>query len=414
MMIPRVTTAATVLLVLFSLTITQPARATFSIVAVDTVTGEVGGAGASCIAGAQIINDVIELVGAVHTQAWYVQGNQNNAHVLLEAGLTPDSILSWLYDHDVESRPEWRQYGVVTLAGGGASAAFTGVATDDWKGHRTGPGYAIQGNILLGPEIVDSMEFEFLNTEGPLEEKLMAALEAAKVPGADTRCLPNNKSSISAFIKVVRPGDGDTPYLWEVINNTSGSTDPIDLLRDAYDAWRLLEQADAELSTVSAAPLYLEAEGVMTATVTVTPLNNEGDPPSDGVESIALSNSGDGSIDPFAGDNGDGTFSGVLTSAVLPGTDTVTASVDAGGVVIDLNQRPVITYYRCGDIDGNLSDQVDIADLVYLVDYMFNGGPAPPIMGAVDADGSGGDPDIADLVHLVDFMFNDGPLPVCQ
>jgi hypothetical protein len=151
----------------------------------------------------------------------------------------------------------------------------------------------------------------------------------------------------------------------------------------------------------------------MTATVTVTPLNNEGSPPSDGVTSVSLANSGGGSIDPTASDNGDGSFSGLLTAANLPGTDTVTASVDAGGVVVELSQRPVITYYRCGDIDGNLADLVDIADLVYLVDYMFNGGPEPPIPGAVDVDGSGGELNIADLVYLVDFMFNDGPSPVC-
>jgi len=413
-MIPRVTTASAVLLLILALSAAQPVRATFSIVAVDTVTGEVGGAGASCIAGAQIINDIIESVGAVHTQAWYIAGNQQNAHVLLEAGLTPDSIISWLYDNDVQGRPEWRQYGVVTLAGNGASAGFTGVATDDWKGHLTGPGYAIQANILLGPQIIDSMEFEFLTTEGPLEEKLMAALEAAKVPGADTRCMPSDKSSISAFIKVVRPGDGGTPYLWKVIPNTSGSTDPIDLLRDAFDAWKLLKQADADFSTVGASPLYLEAEGVMTATVTVTPLNNEGDLPTDGVASVLLANSGGGGLEPVATDNGDGTFSGVLTVATMPGVDTVTASVDAGGALIVLNQRPVVTYYRCGDIDGTLTDLVDIADLIYLVDYMFSGGPTPPILPAVDVDGSSGEPDIADLVYLVDYMFSDGPAPLCQ
>ena len=56
---------------------------------------------------------------------------------------------------------------------------------------------------------------------------------------------------------------------------------------------------------------------------------------------------------------------------------------------------------------------VDIADLVYLVDYMFLGGPEPPVMAAADVDGSGGIIDIADLVYLVDFMFTDGPDPVC-
>lgn len=412
-MIPRVTTTTTILLLLLLVLAGAPVQATFSIVAVDTISGEVGGAGASCIAGSQIINDLIESVGAVHTQAWYLSGNQDNAHDLLAAGLDPDSIIGWLNANDVQNRPEWRQYGVVTLAGGGASAGFTGIATDDWKGHITGPGYAIQGNILLGPQIIDSMEFEFLNTEGPLEEKLMAALEAAKVPGADTRCMANNKSSISAFIRVVRPGDGGTTYLYEVINNTSGSTEPIDLLRVAYDAWKLLKQADADSSTVEAAPLVIEANGTDTAVVTVTPFNNEGNPPSDGVSSVSMVNSGSGGIQASAQDNGDGSFSAVLTASTATGLDTITATVEAGGQLVALNQRPVVTYYRCGDIDGSLTEVIDIADLVYLVDYMFNDGPAPPIPEAIDMDGSGGQLNIADLVYIVDYMFNDGPPPDC-
>lgn len=412
-MIPRVITSTAILLLALLMLAGAPVRATFSIVAVDTITGEVGGAGASCIAGSQIINDLIESVGAVHTQAWYLSGNQDNAHDLLAAGLTPDSIIGWLYANDVQDVPELRQYGVVTLAGNGASAGFTGFATDYWKGHITGPGYAIQGNILLGPQIIDSMEFEFLNTEGPLEEKLMAALEAAKVPGADTRCLPNNKSSISAFIRVIRPGDGGTTYLYEVINNTSGSTEPIDLLRVAFEEWKLLKRADADSSTVEATPLVIEANGSDTAVVTITPSNSEGNPPSDGVSLVTMANSGSGGIQASALDNGDGSFSALLTASTSTGLDTITATVEAGGQAVELNQRPVITYYRCGDIDGSLTNLIDISDLVYMVDYMFNAGPAPPIPEATDLDGSGGPLDIADLVYIVDYMFNGGPQPVC-
>ncbi len=70
-----------------------PAEATFSIVAVDTVNGVIGGAGASCIDNCFIIDDIIESIGAVHTQAYWLQGNKNYAHQLLAQGLTPDSII---------------------------------------------------------------------------------------------------------------------------------------------------------------------------------------------------------------------------------------------------------------------------------------------------------------------------------
>ncbi|MCK4626692.1 MAG: hypothetical protein KAV00_15365 [Phycisphaerae bacterium] len=64
-----------------------------------------------------------------------------------------------------------------------------------------------------------------------------------------------------------------------------------------------------------------------------------------------------------------------------------------------------------GDIDlsGGI---IDIADLVYLVDYMFNAGPPPPCYEEADVDATSGLIDIADLVYLVDYMFNSGPLPL--
>ncbi|MFQ5453386.1 MAG: M14 family zinc carboxypeptidase [Candidatus Zixiibacteriota bacterium] len=68
--------------------------------------------------------------------------------------------------------------------------------------------------------------------------------------------------------------------------------------------------------------------------------------------------------------------------------------------------------YICGDIDGNESEP-DIADLVYLVDYMFDSGPEPPNMSAANVDGIAG-LDIADLVYLVDFSFHQGPPLICQ
>jgi len=64
-----------------------------------------------------------------------------------------------------------------------------------------------------------------------------------------------------------------------------------------------------------------------------------------------------------------------------------------------------------GNVDYDAADQIDISDLVYLVDYMFTGGPAPVCFEEADMDCTGGIIDIADLVYLVDYMFNQGPAP---
>lgn len=67
--------------------------------------------------------------------------------------------------------------------------------------------------------------------------------------------------------------------------------------------------------------------------------------------------------------------------------------------------------YYCGDVNGSI-DFPDIADLVYLVDFMFNDGNPPPMPESADVDGSGLI-DIADLVYMVDYMFNGGPELSC-
>ena len=70
--------------------------ATFSIVAVDTTTGEIGSAGGSCIAGSIIISDIHPGVGAIHTQSYYLPSNQNYASSLMDQGYSPSEIIEFL------------------------------------------------------------------------------------------------------------------------------------------------------------------------------------------------------------------------------------------------------------------------------------------------------------------------------
>ena len=215
-----------------------PAAATFSICAVDPATGQVGSAGASCISNSIILSDVHPGVGVVHTQSYWLAANQNNARIRMDQGWSPQEIVDWLVANDAQGNPGIRQYGIVDLVDGGRSAAYTGANCGNWKGHHTGATYAIAGNILLGPEIVDAMEVAFTTTPGSLAQKLMATLQAANVPGADTRCAGNNKPAISAFIRVANPEDTAGNYYLDLnVNNTSGQTNPIDLLQDQFDAW---------------------------------------------------------------------------------------------------------------------------------------------------------------------------------
>lgn len=223
---------------------------TFSIVAVDEESGEIGSAGASCVVGAAdlggviIISEILPGRGAINGQATICipHINLNNGIEQMEAGLSPQEVLDWLYDNDAcpFGNNESRQYGVVDFDENGSAraAAFTGSAALNHAGQRVGSNYAIQGNILLGPEILDAMETAFLNASGSLAERLMAAMQGANVPGADSRCLNAGTSSTSAFLQVYQANDPlDAPTLRLNVAETATGVEPIDSLQVLFDAW---------------------------------------------------------------------------------------------------------------------------------------------------------------------------------
>jgi len=241
------------ILCLYIFSIQLQAQHTFSIIAVDPDTGEIGSAGASCVDGAaqlggvHIINEIIPNRGGINAQAWICVSphiNLENGIDQMEDGLSPDEIIQYLTENDACSaqgfNPEFRQYGIVDFSENGEtrSAAFTGNSADDYKGHILGPNYAIQGNILLGPEILEEMEKGFLETTGSLADKLMAAMQGANVAGADARCLDRETSSTSAYLKVARPDNLiNDPFLFLNIPEMPFGVEPIDSLQVLYQDW---------------------------------------------------------------------------------------------------------------------------------------------------------------------------------
>jgi uncharacterized Ntn-hydrolase superfamily protein len=187
------------------------------------------------------ITEIIPNVGAIATQAAYLPGNQVNARNEMISGDNPTQLISWLQVNDIQSNPSIRQYGVVRMVQGTAqSAAFTGTACSDYKGHILGPNYSIQGNILLGKQVLDSMESGFKRAKGDLACKLMAAMRGAKMVGADSRCAPNGSSSLFAFLKVSAPSDtfGLPSFLISLRTHTNAAIEPIDSLQVLFNAAR--------------------------------------------------------------------------------------------------------------------------------------------------------------------------------
>jgi uncharacterized Ntn-hydrolase superfamily protein len=174
-----------------------PRKSTFSIVAADLQTGEVGCAVQSkYFSVGSVVPWAWAGAGAVATQAAGVAVYGRLALEELQRGATPEAALETVLADDPGR--ETRQLGIVTADG--RAAAFTGRECLDWAGHRVGPGFAVQGNILAGEAVVDEMARAYTATVGSLVERLVAALEAGQAAGGDKR------GQQSAAIVVERAG----------------------------------------------------------------------------------------------------------------------------------------------------------------------------------------------------------------
>jgi uncharacterized Ntn-hydrolase superfamily protein len=180
-----------------------PASATFSIVAFDPVTGDLGVAVASRVFGVGNHVPWAEAgVGAVATQAAMNGGYGPRGLELLRQGLTAQQVLERLLGEDKFDRVEGRQLAIIDAKGN--IAVHTGPAASEWKGHIKGATYTVQGNILAGPHVAQAMARAFENASGELAERLYAALKAGDDAGGDRR------GRQSASILVVRKGGGSS------------------------------------------------------------------------------------------------------------------------------------------------------------------------------------------------------------
>lgn len=158
--------------------------ATFSLAARDPETGDMGVVVASKFLGVgAYVPTAVAGVGAVATQAFSNVTFGPRAIQLLSSGKTPAQCAEEFRRTD--DGIEQRQFGIV--AADGEPVTFTGSQCHAWAGGRSGPGYAAQGNILTGPEVVDALVETFLGSREPFPERLVAALTAAEAAGGDSR-----------------------------------------------------------------------------------------------------------------------------------------------------------------------------------------------------------------------------------
>jgi uncharacterized Ntn-hydrolase superfamily protein len=207
---------------------------TFSIAAIDPRTGESGVAVTTrvpCVGNG--VPWVRAGVGAVATQA--NTRTQYGIELLdaLAGGASPDEALRRALAAD--SGADSRQVGVIGRDGMGAQ--HTGKGTQPWAGHRSGRNYVTQGNLLVGPGVLEAVAKAFEASEGSprhLADRLIEALAAGQAAGGDAR--KGRAQSAAVVVADPRPGrsrraDGVTANI-----NVCEHAEPVAELRRVYDA----------------------------------------------------------------------------------------------------------------------------------------------------------------------------------
>lgn len=212
---------------------------TFSIVAIDPATGESGVTVTTrrpCVGNA--VPWVRAGVGAVATQGGTRIEYGNDVLDLLEQGLSAQDALDRVVAAD-EGR-ENRQVGVIDMRG--RTAQWTGKQQygaekqGDWVAVRTGNNYAVQGNSLVGPEVVDAVADTFEKSAGKhrhLADRMIEAIAAGQALGGDGR--HGETQSAAVLVADPRPGKSRRPDNISVDISVCEHAEPVGELRRIYD-----------------------------------------------------------------------------------------------------------------------------------------------------------------------------------
>lgn len=243
---------------------------TYSIVARDPATGQLGVAAQSCyFALGSVVPWARAGVGAVATQSLADPGYGPRCLDLLAAGATASAALEQVRAADDDR--EDRQVGVVDAAG--SVASFTGSRCIDEVSHAAAAGYTAQANMMAGAGVCEAMAEAFETAAGTLAERLVASLVAAEDKGGDAR------GRLSAALVVVDGTRHDHPWQGVLLDvRVDHSPDPLtELARlvgvgQAYSlserAWESLEAGDvtAAMSSAEAALARLPGDGEVVLT----------------------------------------------------------------------------------------------------------------------------------------------------
>jgi uncharacterized Ntn-hydrolase superfamily protein len=264
----------------------DPWFGTFSIIAFDPATGELGvGVQSRAFGAGAAVPDAKPGVGAVATQASANRQYGPKAIALLEQGLSPDEVIKRITGEDPGR--DTRQVAVIDTKG--RSAVYTGKRVIDrnndpkdlvhlggFAGHVAGVNFSAQGNTLASRAVVEAMAEAYRDGKGSMAERLMDALDAGQAKGGDTRGMqsagilvvrplpPNSDSTVERIVDI-RVDDAAEPFkeLRRLLNMTTGV--PQRLLTSAADLSKVGKHADAIAAAHKALDINPRSESAMYA-----------------------------------------------------------------------------------------------------------------------------------------------------
>lgn len=208
---------------------------TYSIIAVDSKHGEMGGAVQShYFSVGSVVLWALPGAGVVVTQAMVNPDFGPSGLKLLESGFAPEKVLKKMVDNDIGR--ELRQAAVINSSG--ESSAYTGKNCIAEAGHLTGKGYSVQANMMMRNTVWHAMESAFLTAKGRLAERLLSALEAAEGEGGDIR---GRQSACIRIVSTEKKGEVFKDYPLDL--RVEDNAEPLMEMRRLLNIHRAYEHA---------------------------------------------------------------------------------------------------------------------------------------------------------------------------
>jgi len=221
------------LLMILTILFSTHSYATWSIIAVDRKTGEIGIVGASCTFDVSGIASIVPGKGAIVVQAGSDYFARMKGVELMSKGTSLEEILTAMKDE--RFNPERQQYGVILLNTNTSPLVYSGTEIRNWNGEKVGNDFAVMGNILPGEQVILNAYKAFNDRDKPLAERLMLALKAGEEAGGDKRC--ETQYARSAFIMVYKPQNGAILKL-AIQGIEKGGKPAVTLLNQQFSFWR--------------------------------------------------------------------------------------------------------------------------------------------------------------------------------